>query len=257
MKKKTIAICFTKDELQKKAEALATELKLPLTLHPTNEDYLLILTPLYLGLKKRADETKPLYIDLLAPTIQFRGRLATLKNESVVRALGLKNNTQPKIIDATGGLLRDSFIIASLGFEITVLERSPIIHALIRDGLERAKQKISAADRIHLIKADAIDWLPNLSLENQPDIIYLDPMFEERKKSALPKKEMLIFHDLVNDEPDAKQLLVQALACAKQRVVVKRARLAPYLSEMVPAYSLKGNSCRFDVYLIAPNHKKL
>jgi 16S rRNA (guanine1516-N2)-methyltransferase len=249
MTKKTIAVSFTAEEQQKQAEILANELNLPFVTSASHEDYQLIVTPFYLGLKKKDSPSNPLYVEFLSPQMQFRQRNVTLKNENLIRALGLKKNQQPKIIDATGGLGRDSFIIASCGFEVTILERSPIIHALLRDGIERAKQKISALNRLHLVQADAINWLRLARDQNQPDIIYLDPMFPERKKSALPKKEMLIFHDIVGDDLDSSALLTAALACAKQRVVVKRARLAPYLSEKIPAYSLKGTSCRFDIYL--------
>jgi 16S rRNA (guanine1516-N2)-methyltransferase len=246
MQKKTIAIDFLSKEQQKQAGMLAKELGLPLVTNASYEDYRLILTPLYLGLQKTDSLSTALYVDFLSPKIQFRKRCATLKNERLARAFGLKKKSQPTIIDATGGLARDSFIIASLGFHVTILERSPIIHALIRDGIQRAKQKIEAVNRLLLIQANAIHWL---NQNTQPDIIYLDPMFDERKKSALPKKEMLIFHDIVGDDSDSPQLLITALACAKQRVVVKRARLASYLNEIIPTYSLKGNSCRFDVYL--------
>ena len=58
--------------------------------------------------------------------------------------MGLKNHTHPKLIDVTGGLARDSFIIASLGFEIEIIERSPIIHALLKNGMERAKEALRA-----------------------------------------------------------------------------------------------------------------
>jgi 16S rRNA (guanine1516-N2)-methyltransferase len=250
MQKTSIAIRYTSSELQAQAEILAHDLNLPLTTTSTDFEYILILTPDYLGLQKIGDKSSPLFVDFLSPSMQFRQCHATLKNESLARALGLKKGTQPIIIDATGGLGRDSFIIASLGFNVTILERSPIIHALIADGIKRAQPRSDAVKRLHLIKTEALHWLTQLTHETQPDIIYLDPMFPERKKSALPKQEMLIFHDIVGNDTDAGALLNAALACAKQRVVVKRARLAQSLNEKIPAYSLKGNSCRFDVYLI-------
>lgn len=244
----TIAIHFTSKELQPRAEALAHTLQLPITSTPSHYDYLLYLTSTYLGLKKTNSESKPLYIDFLSPPMQYRQHYASIKNERLARALGLKKNTSPIIIDATGGLGRDSFILATLGFHVTVLERSPIIHALLLDGMERAQLQLAAIHRLTLVHANALIWLPQQTIK--PDIIYLDPMFEERKKSARPKKEMLIFHDIVGDDVDAATLLTTALICAKRRVVVKRPRLAQSLNEIIPAYSLNGNSCRFDIYLI-------
>jgi 16S rRNA (guanine1516-N2)-methyltransferase len=248
-KKFKIAISYTSPELRNKAEQLADKLQLAIATNPPDFEYLMLLTPDYLGLQKTGDQSTPLYIDFLSPQMQFRQRNASLKNESLARALSLKKNPTAKIIDATGGLARDSFILASLGFDVTLLERSPIIHALIADGIQRAQDTLDSMQRLHLIHANAITWLAQLADNARPDIIYLDPMFEERKKSALPKKEMLIFHDIVGDDTDSAQLLNAALACAKQRVVVKRARLAQPLNEIKPSYSTKGNSCRFDIYL--------
>lgn len=247
----TIAIHFTAKELQTRAETLAATLQLPIASDdPTRYDYLLCLTPDYLGLQKTNNKTTPLYIDFLSPSLQFRQRHATLKNERLARALGLKKKTPPVMIDATGGLGRDSFILACLGFSVTLLERSPIVHALLLDGIERAKETLPAMDRLTLLHANAITWLPMCGEDSKPDIIYLDPMFEERKKSARPKKEMIIFHHIVGEDADSSTLLMTALACAKHRVVVKRPRLAQPLNEIIPAYFLNGNSCRFDVYLI-------
>ena len=243
----TIAIQFSSKELQIRAEMLAQILHIPIAEESSDYDYLLYLTPSYLGLKKTNSRSKPLYVDFLSPSMQYRQRHASIKNERLARALGLKKDTSPLIIDATGGLGRDSFILASLGFNIILLERSPIIYALLLDGIERAKLYLPAMQRFTLIHTNALTWLPQQTIK--PDIIYLDPMFEERKNSALPKKEMLIFHDIVGDDKDAGTLLTTALTCAKSRVVVKRPQLAQPLNKIIPAYSLNGNSCRFDIYL--------
>ena len=103
--------------------------------------------------------------------------------------------------------------------------------------------------RLHLIQSDAIFYLKNLEISARPDIIYLDPMFPERSKTALVKKEMRIFQDIVGDDNDADLLLKTALACASQRVVVKRPRLAKPLADIEPNNYLKGSSSRFDVYI--------
>jgi 16S rRNA (guanine1516-N2)-methyltransferase len=154
-------------------------------------------------------------------------------------------------VDATAGLGRDSFILASLGFKVRLIERSPIIHALLNDGLQRGLADPALAPIIknmELIHADAILWL-NETIE-KPDIIYLDPMFPDRKKSALSKLDMRIFHDIAGDDVDADQLLSTALACAARRVVVKRPRLAEELAGIKPAFALTGSSSRFDTYII-------
>lgn len=252
--KPNIAIYPTTQDLIPYAKILAEHLQLPL-LSQIEEcySYLLLVTPDYIGLKKQASTSQAVYVDFLTNKWQQRLCNLSIKNEALARALGLKNQTRPTIVDATGGLARDSFIIASLGYELTLLERSPIIYTLIQDGLKRANQHPRmhhTTKRLLTVQSDAIIWLNQLKDQDKPEIIYLDPMFPEKKKSALPKKEMLIFHDIVGDDLDADNLLSTALACATKRVVVKRPRLANCLkASCAPSFSLTGSSCRFDIYL--------
>src|SRR5690606_5526316 len=108
-----------------------------------------------------------------------------------------------KILDATAGWGRDSFILASLGFEVTMIERSPIVAVLLKDALKRAANN-EACKRMHLIQDDAVHYLQPLAEKNRPDVIYLDPMFPARKKSALVKKEMALLQTLL-DEPNTDE----------------------------------------------------
>ena len=217
-------------------------------------DYGLVVTAEYLGLQATsAAKFAPFYIDFLAGKMRFRSDQAGLKSELLARALGVKPKDHPRIIDATAGLGRDSFILAKLGFEITLLERSPIIFALLRDAMRRAAADAAMAAiiaRMHLLHVDACDWLAQLPPDQHPDIIYLDPMFPEREKSASVKKEMVILQNLLQKDTDSIPLLNAAIACSRRRVVVKRPRLAPTLSDLTPSYALKGKSSRFDIYLV-------
>ncbi len=81
-----------------------------------------------------------------------------------------------------------------------------------------------------------------------PQVIYLDPMFPHRDKSALVKKEMRVFRPLVGDDLDAPALLEAALALATHRVVVKRPRKAPIIDGPKPSHGLEGKSSRYDIY---------
>ena len=71
-----------------------------------------------------------------------------------------------------------------------------------------------------LIHASGIDALAEIT--PPPDVVYLDPMYPHRQKSALVKKEMRVFQSLVGADEDADLLLAPALALATRRVVVKR-----------------------------------
>lgn len=253
----SIAVYTSVYDLEPEAKQLATSLNLPFTLNKLEYDYLLILTKKYLGLIKTTGKSTPLFVDFLSGKMTYRRQQASLRNEILARALGLNHRESPKIIDATAGLARDSFILASLGFEIQLLERSPIVYTLVQDAIKRAsenKHVASIVQRLQLTQADAIYWLKTCS--DEIDIIYLDPMFPEREKSALVKKEMQFLQAIVGEDIDTEELLETAIACAKKRVVVKRPRLAAPITGPEPSFNIKGSSSRFDIYLIKETNGK-
>jgi len=171
------------------------------------------------------------------------------RGQSIARACGLKSGNTPTILDLTAGLGRDAFVLASLGCQVTMIERNPIIAVLLADGLRRAAEdpEIGAwvLERLDLVQSDASAYLANSPVA---DVIYLDPMFPERKKSAQVKKEMQIFHDIVGDDEDAATLLEQARSIARKRVVVKRPRLAGALGQQKASACVTGKTTRFDIY---------
>ena len=101
--------------------------------------------------------------------------------------------------------------------------------------------------RMRLLCGNAIDLLGAWDGE-PPQVIYLDPMFPPRDKSALVKKEMRLFRPLAGSDDDAPALLAAALALATHRVVVKRPRKATAIAGEPPGYALEGKSSRFDIY---------
>lgn len=179
------------------------------------------------------------------------------RSELIAKAVGLKGGKSPMVIDATAGLGVDAFVLASLGCRVTMLERVPAVNALLRNGLERSRLYAAEEDaklqailsRMRLVQTDATGYLNNLEEEEFPDVIYLDPMFPERKKSAAVKKEMQIFHKLIGPDDDADRLFQVALARARDRVVVKRPRVAPSLTDRSPSHSIEGKRNRYDIYL--------
>lgn len=192
---------------------------------------------------------KPIKVDFSEKKITYRRKL-NQKTENLAKAIGIKE--KPQVLDATAGLGRDAFILASLECTVTMLEKSPIIAALLQDGLEHAAHDPSLTEiisRMQLIRIDNIKYMKQL--KHHPDVVYLDPMFPMRKKSALVKKEMRILTTLLENEPpiDEKLLLETARECAKKRVVVKRPRIAKPLDNQEPDFSITGKTCRFDVYL--------
>lgn len=171
----------------------------------------------------------------------------------VAKAVGLKKARQPlHVLDATAGLGQDAFVLASLGCRLTLFERSPVIHALLSDGLARASlndQSSPIVARMTLQSGNSIDWLAQANA-GVADVIYLDPMFPHRDKSALVKKEMQVFRTVVGDDDDSPTLLEAALAMATYRVVVKRPRKAEPVRGPAPTTRIEGKSSRYDIYSI-------
>src|SRR5690554_3715911 len=167
------------------------------------------------------------------------------------RAVGLqKTRAGLHVLDATAGLGQDAFLLAGLGCLVTLLERNPVIHALLADGLARAALNPECAPvvaRMALEAGSSIDWLAKVEPEAM-DVVYLDPMFPHRDKSALVKKEMQVFRQVVGDDDDSAQLLQAALKAARYRVVVKRPRKAPFVEGPEPATRIEGKSSRYDIY---------
>lgn len=258
---KPLAIISTTSETELAARSLAKQLGLTyltMTGDTSAYDYLLVFTPHYLGLQKNPyKKLAPFYIDFASGKLLYRKQQAGLRKEWLSRAIGIKPSEGPTIVDATAGLGRDSFILASLGFQVILLERSPILFLLLQDAFKRAAQHPDLSPvigRMKLIQANSIDWLQN---NTKPiDVVYLDPMFPERKKSASVKKEMAILQELLGKDEDASRLLEQALTCATHRVVVKRPRSAANLADRKPHFALMGKNSRFDVYLTAQARPK-
>jgi len=171
----------------------------------------------------------------------------------VAKAVGLQKTQAPlHVLDATAGLGQDAFVLAGLGCRVTLLERNPVIHALLADGLARAALNPDCAPivaRMELKPGSSIEWLQQAG-PDVADVIYLDPMFPHRDKSALVKKEMQVFRRVVGDDDDSSELLAAALASARYRVVVKRPRKAPAVEGPEPATRIEGKSSRYDIYAL-------
>ena len=251
-----IAIYATGPEQHSLARNLAKKLSIPLVKNESLEyRNLLISSPNGLALKQTGKNSPgPIMVDFTRGSMQYRLRQGGGRDQALARAIGLKKGWRPAVIDATAGLGRDAFVLASLGCHVHMIERSPILAALLEDGLQRASRTELTAEtvrnRLSLSRADSRDILQKLTQDELPDVVYLDPMYPERTKSSLVKKEMRILRELAGDDKDAAMLLKIAMERTRNRVVVKRPRLAPPLNDMSPSHDISGKTSRFDVYLI-------
>lgn len=193
-------------------------------------------------------------VDFVAGANHHRRLHGGGRGQSVAKAVGLKSgNIIPTVLDCTAGLARDAFVLASLGCKMQLCERSSIVHILLQDGLARASHSDDAqlqeiVGRMQLLLLDAHAYMAAMTDDAKPDVVYLDPMFPEKRKSAAVKKDMAAFHTLVGADEDADALLPLALQTARYRVVVKRPRHAPHLDNRKPGLMLEGDSTRFDIY---------
>ncbi len=193
----------------------------------------------------------PLFVDFAAGAVDHRRKFGGGKNQDIAKAVGLNKGFYPRVLDATAGLGRDAFVLASLGCQMVLQERSPIVYALLADGLLRAGKDADVAEIARRISLSFGSSLETMAQEgDEPiDVIYLDPMFPERNKSALVKKDMRFFHAVVGDDPDSDQLLTKAMTIDCARVVVKRPAKAEFLDGCKPSHQIIGKSIRYDVYV--------
>ena len=213
-------------------------------------DFLLQLNHQILELIK-LDEPKlsGINVDFVDGAVAHRRKFGGGRGQDIAKAIGLKHGFTPHVLDATAGLGRDAFVLASLGCQVTLMERMPVVAALLDDGLERAKLNAEVSEIAQRMRLGHGASMEDMTLADQVDVVYLDPMYPHRDKSAAVKKEMRVFQSLVGEDLDADDLLAPALALAKYRVVVKRPSYAPPLNNQTPTTSIKMKKNRFDVYV--------
>lgn len=199
----------------------------------------------------------PVHCDFVSGANRHRVNFGGGNGQTIAKAVGVSGKFHPQVLDLTAGWGRDAFVLASLGCDLTLLERNPIVFKLLEDGLGRAKvaaendSKLAAIiGKMRLLKMDSLDYLETLEETSRPDIIYIDPMFPSRKKSAKVKKDMQALHSLVGVDKDSEKMISKALTKARYRVVVKRPVHAEFLANIKPNYSLEGKSTRFDIFAL-------
>ncbi len=255
------------ERLRMKAAQLAEQLHLPLTFTPDAAyEFLLTITDELIELRStQRNGPGPTYVDFVGGPLGYSVRAGG--SRLLFRAIGVRPGL--RVIDATAGLGRDAFLLTCSGCDVTAIERSPILAAMLRDGIDRATRDprqnparesgagpgtcVPGSDidkclnNLKFIVGDARDVLRKLPPDERPDVVYLDPMFPPKKKSALVKKEMRILRRIVGDDEDAGELFAIARGIARRRVVVKRMRQAPELAPH-PTRVYESKTIRYDVY---------
>ena len=231
------AVGFDSDEAIERANQLAQQLDLIVDNHVlprlsiTDGKLVLLL-----------ENFSPLYVDFSHSIWQKRRDAG--KKQGLVRAC--KPGKGLRILDTTAGWGRDSAVLASFGADVLMLERQPVMAALLADGLSRMHQQPASPLSLSLLVIDAKQYLESLTPDDYPDVIYIDPMHPLRQKSALVKKDMQALQQLIGADEDAYELIQLAITRARQRVVVKWPQhLQPLLP---PTLNISGKTVRFEVY---------
>jgi 16S rRNA (guanine1516-N2)-methyltransferase len=192
-----------------------------------------------------------LRVDFVTGAVAHRLKFGGGRGQDIAKAMGLRAGKTPSIVDATAGLGRDSFLLASLGAQVTLIERSATMHALLADGMERALleggQFRDIINRMTLLKGDAKDLIPELAAE----AILIDPMHPPRNKSALVKRELRQVRDIVGTDEDAADLVKVALKHARNRVVLKwPSKADPIAGLQKCSHQISGKTTRYDVFMV-------
>lgn len=200
-------------------------------------------------------EKASLEIDFYGGSLGHRRQFGGGRNQDICRAVGLNKQTGLSICDATAGLGRDAFVMASQGARVLGMERNPVLASMLDWALIRAKlladqekdeDLIEVLDCLEFRQADSGSELRT----NDYDVVYLDPMFPTRGKSALVKKEMQILHQLLGESQNCdKSLFAACLSAAESRLVVKRPVKSECFAGQKPNHQIVGKTIRYDVYV--------
>jgi 16S rRNA (guanine1516-N2)-methyltransferase len=223
----------------------------------TSSEWQLVYTTQGLALRLSNEPTwGDILVDFDSDALNYRKQHGGGRNEALAKAIGAKGSESLSVIDCTAGMGSDSFVMASVGANVLMLERSPVIAALLEDALARIKHIPALNEKLSLVKTDATKYLVQEGEKNKgralAEVIYLDPMFPHKKKSALVKKEMRAFQQLLGADMDSSELLEAALNFAGKRVVVKRPSYADPIelaSGRKPSTVIESKKHRFDVYI--------
>jgi 16S rRNA (guanine1516-N2)-methyltransferase len=252
----TPSICIVCSNVSKTAQAnaLATQLGIPLVNEKNNDfDLQLRFNNDYVELFDTALNTAIL-VDFVEGALAHRRQFGGGRGQAIAKAVGLKQGNTPSVLDITAGLARDAYILACLGCKVTLVEQSPVLYTLIENGILRGLTEAQSVDALtnfmNLVNADSIQYMEHMDKESRPDVIYIDPMYPERKKSALVKKDMQILQHLLGKDENAGLLLKTAIKYAAKRVVVKRPIHAESVGGIKPGTSISSKKTRYDVYLV-------
>ncbi len=195
------------------------------------------------GLAVITPNFNPIYIKDIYSKINSRIKF---KNELLIQAINMKTNNNLLIFDLTAGFGKDAAILANYGYNVIMIERNYILATILFYALEVG---FLSKEKITLFYEDSLDFMQKYS-GKKPNIIYMDPMFEQ-KTNSLSKKEMQLIQMLTKDENNNNELVFKlSLKFVTNKLIVKRDNKQASLVIMpLPAYSKCGKTIRYDIYI--------
>lgn len=185
-------------------------------------------------------EYKPIFIDIKTElqkhTVYFQKH--SFYQENLAKALGIKKGKKREsFCDATGGMLSDAMMMLCFDIQyLDIYERHPLAAVLIANALSQVQ-----------VKAD-FHFASAAKINQSYQVIFFDPMYEDKNLKSAPKKEMQIFRELIGNDEDSKQVALHLRSLATERLVIKRPiKSAPLLADF--SHQIKGKSTRYDVYM--------
>ena len=243
------ALLLTDPVRNREAEELAERLDIPVITDPHAPAAGLILCLDQDGMALRLEDQL-----LRGDFSGMRKRLRTgnLQKELLVRAVRIRGQEKITVLDAAAGMGEDALIMAASGCRVILYEKDPVIAALLRNAIERASDDPSLAEivkRMEFHEGDSIEAMREM--KTKVDVVYLDPMFPEKKKNSLTKKKFQLLHYLESPCEEEESLLEAAIGAEPARIVIKRPLKGPWLAGRKPAFSFKGKAIRYDCLVFA------
>ena len=193
---------------------------------------------IYLLNSKYKDPVK-IYIDFNDPKFIEKNNQRLRDKKDMFWKIFSQNKSA--ILDCTAGFGRDSFLLDSMGHDVTMIENSPIVAMLLKNALRRSNNI-----NIKLFFGNAYDYMKHC--HKKYDYIYLDFMFEKLKNKSLSSKNNETLKIISFNDNDKNKIIQLAQSVSNKKVIVKEPRNT--LSDILkPNYIIKTKLLKYNIYL--------
>jgi len=231
-------ICY-KENFKDKALTLAEKYSLKLSSITAKQPYLYISENPHIKFKDKE-------IINSFRSGSFTNRIKNFQREAhLKKAIGYGGESSKRILDCTGGLGHDAFILALLGQNVTVIDKNKglcILFELALESLPKTSYFLEAKERITIINDNSASFIDKLL---DYDVVYIDPMFKD-KGTAGRSGVMSLISDYLDDFTDVSDILIRSKF---NRMVIKRQKQFKQSGNGSPSFILSGKSINFHIFI--------